>query len=212
MLEQDRWVIVDTETTGLRQPIYPVEIAAQRMQGWQPIGAPFQVLINFDAPIEPGAERVHGYSRAYLKQHGLEPKAALAQFIAYADGAPLSAYNLVFDWDRVLAPTFKRMRMRSALQTAFCVLELTRNLVNAMPNYKLVTVVKSFGIAQSQQHRAGSDVELVIRLVADHIGPHLTQHGIQGLQSVADCAAGRVKAPPLAIPRCQGSVGTGLIS
>src|SRR6185369_9964737 len=32
------WVIIDTETDGLLDPIHVVEIAAQRMNGWDPVG------------------------------------------------------------------------------------------------------------------------------------------------------------------------------
>jgi DNA polymerase-3 subunit epsilon len=28
------WLIIDTETTGLFDPIYVIEVAAQRMHGW----------------------------------------------------------------------------------------------------------------------------------------------------------------------------------
>ena len=85
MRDSERWVIVDTETTGIRNPIYPVEVAAQGMNGWTPTGAPFRVLINFDVPIEPVAEKMHGYSREYLREHGLPPSEALAQFLAAAE-------------------------------------------------------------------------------------------------------------------------------
>ena len=36
MNDQD-WVILDTETTGVFDPIFIIEIAAQRMNGWNPV-------------------------------------------------------------------------------------------------------------------------------------------------------------------------------
>ena len=106
----DQWTIVDTETTGLSQPVYAVEIAAQRMRGWAPDGAPFQVLLNHEVPIDPAAEAVHGYSRAHLRRHGQDPRTAHAAFRSYAGDFPLVAYNLGFDWDRVLRPEYQRGR------------------------------------------------------------------------------------------------------
>jgi DNA polymerase-3 subunit epsilon len=40
-VNETRWCIIDTETTGLRALIFVVEIAAQRMRGWVPEGLPF---------------------------------------------------------------------------------------------------------------------------------------------------------------------------
>ena len=67
------WLIVDTESDGLMTPVHVVEIAAQKMRGWQRDGDPFRVLLNHDVPIDPMAESVHGYSRAYLRKHGRNP-------------------------------------------------------------------------------------------------------------------------------------------
>ena len=83
MRDIDQWIIVDTETTGIRNPIYPVEIAGQIMHGWESCGEPFRVLLNFDVPIEPIAEKMHGYSRDYLKQHGIKPEEALCIFLDF---------------------------------------------------------------------------------------------------------------------------------
>jgi hypothetical protein len=48
MLDND-WVLIDTETTGFVPPIIVVELAAQRMRGWEPQGAPFRRLLNQNA-------------------------------------------------------------------------------------------------------------------------------------------------------------------
>src|SRR4051794_4848741 len=106
-MRDEPWCIVDTETTGLYQPIFAVEIAAQRMKGWERAGEPFRVLLNHDVPIEPAAEMLHGYSREYLRANGMKPQAAHALFHDYAAGLPLVAYNLGYDWDRVLVPEYR---------------------------------------------------------------------------------------------------------
>ncbi len=41
-MKKTNWILLDTETTGLTGPIYVVELAAQRMRGWEPDGEPFQ--------------------------------------------------------------------------------------------------------------------------------------------------------------------------
>lgn len=193
----DRWVLIDTETTGLNDPVYPVEIAARIMQGWEPEGDPFRELINFDVPLEPAAVRIHSYSRSYLREQGGPPREALERFRLFAGDLPLASYNLSFDWDRVLAPTFRRMGMPDTLRPGFCVLNLVRNVVPRLYNYRLITVLKAFGIADQQTHHALDDVDMVARLLRERIGPHLLGHHVSRLGEVRQCAEGRLKVPPL---------------
>jgi len=54
-MNSEPWCIVDTETSGLSLPIYTVEIAAQKMRGWEKDGEPFRVFLNHNVPIEPMA-------------------------------------------------------------------------------------------------------------------------------------------------------------
>jgi DNA polymerase III alpha subunit (gram-positive type) len=192
-----RWMIIDTETTGLNDPVYPIEIAAQPMHGWEPEGEPFRVLINFDVPIEPAAVRIHKYTRNYLRRQGSPPQEALEGFRQFAGSLPLAAYNLAFDWDKVIVPTFKRMDMPNTMQAGFCVLNLVRNVVPRLYNYRLITVLKVFGIAEKQKHHALDDVDVVVRLLRDKIGPHLRCHNVNGFEDMKRCAQGRLKVPPL---------------
>lgn len=195
--QTDRWVLIDTETTGLNDPVYPVEIAARIMQGWEPEGEPFRTLIDFDVPMEPAAVRIHNYTRSFLREQGNPPQEALERFRLFAGDLPLASYNLSFDWDRVLAPTFRRMGMPGTLRPGFCVLNLVRNVVPRLYNYRLITVLKAFGIAEQQKHHALDDVDMVVRLLREKIGPHLLYHHVSRLEEVKQCAEGRRQVPPL---------------
>ena len=106
MRDTDEWVVIDTETTGLSDPVWAVEIAAQRMRGWRADGEPFRVLLNHDVEIEPEAEALHGYSRAFLRKHGENPATAHEWFRSYAGSRPVISYNRAFDWNRVLVQEF----------------------------------------------------------------------------------------------------------
>jgi DNA polymerase III epsilon subunit-like protein len=198
--DSDMWVIIDTETTGLRNPVYPVEIAAQRMQGWNPSGDPWRALLDFNVPIDPIAERIHGYSREYLHEHGIKPIEAFRSLADYAGSEPIVAYNLPFDWNRVLAPTIQHLHVRCSLHEGFCALSLTRNVVPAMPDFKLKTVIKTFELAEKQQHHAGDDVAALALFLSRYLGPHLTRSSVVGYTKVARCAQGVLSAPPLPIP------------
>jgi len=57
------WLLLDTETTGISQPVYAVELAAQKMRGWERVGEPFRRLLNHGREIPAEASRVNGYTR-----------------------------------------------------------------------------------------------------------------------------------------------------
>lgn len=103
------WILLDTETTGLKAPIYVVELAAQRMCGWEPEGPPFHRLLNHNTDIPPEAARVNGYTREILERDGESPLAVYDAFSNYVDGQPLVAYNLRYDLDDVLRPEWQRL-------------------------------------------------------------------------------------------------------
>ena len=54
-MDKTPWILLDTETTGRKAPIYVVELAAQRMRGWAPEGSPFRRMLNHGVAIPPGA-------------------------------------------------------------------------------------------------------------------------------------------------------------
>ena len=109
MGKSGRWLLVDTETTGLTQPIHAVEVAAQIMDGWKPVGEPFRQLINVNAEIPSEVSRVHGYTKEILERDGLPPTVVYEQLYEYADGAAVCSYNLKFYYDDVLLREWRRL-------------------------------------------------------------------------------------------------------
>jgi DNA polymerase-3 subunit epsilon len=108
-LNKTDWLLLDTETTGLSAPIFVVELAAQRMHGWEPDGEPFRRLLNQNADVPPEATRVHGYTRQVLERDGDPPASVYRDFSLYVGGRPLVSYNLEYDLDEVLKPEWLRL-------------------------------------------------------------------------------------------------------
>lgn len=46
-----RWIVIGTRTDGLPPPVHVVELCGQRMNGWEPVGRPFGMLLNHGVPI-----------------------------------------------------------------------------------------------------------------------------------------------------------------
>lgn len=169
----ESWIVLDTETSGLSTPVYVVEIAAQKMRGWQREGEPFRVLLNHDVPIEPMAEALHGYSREYLRRHGENPILAHERFRQYCGDHPVVAYNLAYDWNRALSPEFERLGIPPSGTKGFCALTLARRTIKETQDYRLETFKQHFRLSVAQSHRGRNDVEVLARLLQDVIGPRL---------------------------------------
>jgi DNA polymerase-3 subunit epsilon len=109
MINNTPWILLDAETTGFAKPIFAVELAAQRMRGWEKDGAPYRRLLNHGCKIPDEASRVHGYTREILERDGSPPAEVYGEFAAYAGNLPVVAYHLEYDWDQVLLPEWKRL-------------------------------------------------------------------------------------------------------
>src|SRR5690349_14152244 len=99
-----KWILLDTETSGLTTPIFVVELAVQRMCGWKPVGEPFRRLLNQNQEIPAEASRVHGYTREILERDGEAPHQVHREFAEYARDMPLVSFNLEYDLDEALKP------------------------------------------------------------------------------------------------------------
>lgn len=184
-MKNEEWLVVDTETNGLYQPIFTLEIAAQRMIGWEPVGEPFRVLLNHDVPIDPAAQAVHGYSREFLRQEGIDPREAHDAFRLYARELPIVAYNLSFDWDRVLVPEYRRLRVPVAGAKGFCAMTLARRVIRETHNHRLETLKNHFRLSDARSHRGLNDVMSVVSLFQKVFRERLEPSGIVGFEAVA---------------------------
>lgn len=183
-----RWVIIDTETDGLYEPIHVVELSGQLMDGWDAVGEPFRMLLNHDVPIDPAAEAIHGYSREYLRQHGEKPEHVYELFRGYTQGHPLIAHNLSFDWNRCLQPEWARLGLSDIGQRGFCCMMLARRLVTETQSYRLDVLKEKFRITPSQSHRAQNDVLTVVELFQKVYRPRLETARLDTYDAVATFA------------------------
>jgi len=179
-MQTKEWVLLDTETTGLVLPIIVVELAAQRMRGWEPFGAPFLRLLNQNADIPPEASRVHGYTREILERDGESAIDVYRDFSAYVGGLPLVSYNLKYDLDDVLRPEWNRVGIKPIGAEGFCALKLAQRLLDPVPagNCKLQTLRQFYRLPERGAHTALGDVETVIDLLRDVLQPLARGRGL----------------------------------
>lgn len=185
-MDETEWIILDTETTGFSVPIFVVEIAAQKMKGWEPNGPPFRFLLNHGTDIPPEAARVHGYTREILERDGDPPEEVYAAFARYVGNRPLVAYNLPYDLDKVLLPEWERLSVRPIGTVGFCALALTQRLLDPVPagNCKLQTLRQYYRLPERGAHTAMGDVETVIDLLSGIIRPLAEKRGLKSWEKI----------------------------
>jgi DNA polymerase III epsilon subunit-like protein len=174
------WILLDTETTGFSSPIFVVELAAQRMRGWQPIGMSFRRLLNQNAIIPPEASRVHGYTREILERDGAPAPAVYREFSAYTHGLPLVSYNTEYDLTQVLLPEWKRLGIEPIGTVGFCALRLSQRLLDPVPagNCKLQTLRQFYRLPERGAHTALGDVQTVVDLLEKVLKPIAEKRGL----------------------------------
>jgi len=185
MKNEMHWVIIDTETDGLYEPIHVVELSGQLMKGWEPVGEPFRMLLNHNIPIPPEAVAIHGYTQEYLRKHGQEPVSVYESFRDYARNCRLVAHNLSYDWNRCLEPEWTRLGIPQIGQRGFCCMMLARRLVPETSSYRLEVLKQCFQLTQSRSHQAKNDVLAVVELFQRVYRPRLELAGFDTFEEVA---------------------------
>ena len=185
-MENTDWFLIDTETTGLSAPIFVVELAAQKMRGWEPQGALFRRLLNQNADIPPDASRVHGYTREILERDGDPPAAVYRDFSLYVGGRPIVSYNLDYDLEEVLKPEWVRLGMEPIGVSGFCALRLAQRLLDPVPagNCKLQTLRQFYRLPERGAHTALGDVQTVSDLMAHVLRPIAERRGVKSWSDV----------------------------
>jgi len=173
MDDKRTWILLDTETNGISEPIFVVDIAAQRMRGWDPEGEPFQALLNQNIDIPPKVSRINGYTREILERDGRPARNVYEQLRGFIEESPVVSYNLDFDWDRVLLPEWSRLGVAPIGVRGFCALRLTQRLLDPVPagNCKLQTLRQFYRLPERGAHSALGDVLTVVDLIRKVLRP-----------------------------------------
>ncbi len=190
-MNHSAWILLDSETTGLSSPIFVVELAAQRMRGWEPDGDPFRKLLNQNADISAETSRVHGYTREILERDGDSAHQVYREFAEYAGSLPLVSFNLEYDLDDVLQPEWKRLGIGAIGSRGFCALRLAQRLLDPVPagNCKLQTLRQYYRLPERGAHTALGDVQTVADLIAQVLRPIAEHRGLDTWEKLVNFAA-----------------------
>ena len=166
-----RWVVVDTETTGLdpeRSRLIAIGGVAVDDDGIM-LDDSFEIVLRSDVPGEAANIVIHGIGQE-AQAAGMPARSALEQFRAWAADAPRVAFHADFD-RRVLRNAFLRSGVPDASAPWLDLAPLAAALAPGAQRRGAKSLddwLETFGIECSIRHNAGADAlataELLLRL------------------------------------------------
>ena len=177
-LVPDEFIIFDLETTGL-DPFYSeiIEIGAVRFikDDYIKTGQveTFQSFIKPDIPISSEVTKINSITNDMVKD-GDSLEKALNDFISFAGGRKLIAYNAKFDI-KFLRSSAKKANVKLPRPLDYeCALELARAKLTNVPNYKLTTIAELFKVSTTGAHRALDDCVMTLHVYINCINVEKT--------------------------------------
>ncbi len=170
LLENDPYVILDLETTGLEAANSEIiEIAALKVEKKE-IKDIFNQLIKPKNPIPAEIISITGITPEMIEEapaldHVLNP------FLKFIEGSTLIIHNADFDL------SFINHHISALKNEAICTLKVSRYLLPNLSSHKLASLARYFNIPVKNSHRALGDVETLYELWFKLI-PLLKEKGI----------------------------------
>lgn len=171
-------IVYDTETTGLDLgKDEMVQLAAVRIDNKGNILQKFERMIVPTVPIGDGAYATHGFDIEYIQAHGgVTAREALCGFADFVKGGVLVGHNS-FRFD---APLIKRQLKDSGLppldvQAEYDTLTIAKQFHAELPDFRLSTLCKKYGIVNEAAHNAYGDIvatgKVLTRIVQEDVIP-----------------------------------------
>lgn len=150
----DDYVALDIETTGLYDDSEIIEIGAVHIKNGEPTEE-FETLIRPTVRISPFITELTGITNADVADAPSAPE-ALADFSDFLGNSFIVGQNVNFDVNFLYDSMLLHLGM--PLTNDFAdTLRISRNLFPDLPDHKLSTLIRHFGISQEVAHRGLSD-------------------------------------------------------
>lgn len=156
-LDEIEFVVLDTETTGVRPgPDRVIEIAGVRLRGGEAINS-FHSLVNPGRRIPPFITQFTGITQDMLNE-APSAQEVLPAFLRFIDGAIIVGHNLGFDTGFLAyeAQLQGNVFPLDGLDT----LPLARRFLPGLRRFKLELVARHLNISASHFHRALNDARV----------------------------------------------------
>jgi DNA polymerase III subunit epsilon len=157
LLDTVDFVVLDTETTGLRPgPDRVIEVAAVRVRHGKVMNS-FQSLIHPGRPIPPFIAKFTGISQEMVRD-APSAQEVMPDFVQFIDGAILVGHNLGFDLN-FLTHEAQLLDLAFPLD-GLDTIPLARRFLPGLKRFKLDMVAEHLKIPPRTRHRALGDAEV----------------------------------------------------
>ena len=180
------WILASTETNRSAESVFVIEIAAQKMFGWEPEGLPFRKLLSHKGDIFPAASRGHCYTREMLERDGENPIEAYDAFRTFVGGMPLVGYNADYDLEQALKPEWKRLGLSSMGSQGFCAMRLVQRLLDPLPvsNCKLQTLLQYYNLPSGDENKPLGRLQMMADMYSHVLHPVAEDRGLYAWDSL----------------------------
>lgn len=150
------FVIVDTETTGLKPDLHRIiEVGAVRVVNGE-IESKYQTLVKSVFAVPSFITNITGITRDMLLNEGRKPEFVFSELREFIGDLPFVAHNVEFDY-RFLNYEFNRYNLPVLNNPKVCTVRIMRKSEPDLINHKLTTI-KEFLQLDLKSHRALEDV------------------------------------------------------
>ncbi|WP_270318795.1 PolC-type DNA polymerase III [Bifidobacterium adolescentis] len=152
---EDDYVAIDIETTGLGRSARIIELGAVRMRHGRKV-ASFSQLVNPQIPIPAKVTQITGITDRNVKGKPTIDK-ALPKFYAFCGHDTWIGHNIRrFDLP-VIAREAQRVGAGMPDVSFYDTMELSQALLPQLDHHRVVDLIRYFGIAKTERHRAADD-------------------------------------------------------
>ena len=149
------YVSIDIETTGLGSDARIIELGAVRIRHGRKV-AEYSQLVNPEVPIPSKVTQITGITDRDVRRQPTISK-ALPRFLAFCGKDMLLGHNIErFDLP-IIAKEAERVGVTMPYVEFVDTLEVSQSLLPQLDRHRVVDLIRYFGIAQTERHRAADD-------------------------------------------------------
>ncbi len=157
----DSYVVIDIETTGVKEDDLIIEIGALRVENNEAVKY-FSSLVNCGRQIPKEIIQLTGISNEDIQSKGVSIENAMRQFISFIGESTLVEHNIRFDIV-FLQSACQKAGLSAIANKTLDPMRISRKKLDLV-NYSLSTVSEHFGIERGQLHRAIKDCETTFKV------------------------------------------------
>ena len=182
LLRDAAFVVVDTETTGLRSSMHRViEIGAVRVLGERIVGR-YRQFIDPGCAVPAHITRLTGITNGMVFGQPSFGEACPG-FLEFLACDVFTAHNLSFDL-RFLNAECRQAGYPEITNRKLCTLRLARRLLPGLRSKGLAGLMDHYGIDHARRHRAEADAKATAQVLLRLLDRLRREHGIQRLSEV----------------------------